>query len=107
MIASPFVHVDRIAPFHVLIYVTSGTIYVTEDGVPCDVQPGELLFLKSGVHHWGQRQIPAGTSWYYLHFELPPCGEPPFDPSDRRAGQIGTLALPKKLTGWPVPGWNG
>ena len=99
VIASPFVHVDRIAPFHVLIYVTSGTIYVTEDGVPYDVQPGELLFLKSGVHHWGQRQIPAGTSWYYLHFELPPCGEPPFDPSDRRAGQIGALALPKKLTG--------
>lgn len=99
VIASPFVHVDRIAPFHVLIYVTSGTIYVTEDGVPYDVQPGELLFLKSGVHHWGQRQIPAGTSWYYLHFELPLCGEPPFDPSDRRAGQIGALALPKKLTG--------
>ena len=99
VIASPFVHVDRIAPFHVLIYVTSGTIYVTEDGVPYDVQPGELLFLKSGVHHWGQRQIPAGTSWYYLHFELPPCGEPPFDPSDRRTGQIGALALPKKLTG--------
>ena len=47
VIASPFVHVDRIAPFHVLIYVTSGTIYVTEDGVPYDVQPGELLFLKS------------------------------------------------------------
>ena len=23
VIASPFVHVDRIAPFHVLIYVTS------------------------------------------------------------------------------------
>ena len=38
VIASPFVHVDRIAPFHVLIYVTSGTIYVTEDGVPYDVQ---------------------------------------------------------------------
>ena len=31
VIASPFVHVDRIAPFHVLIYVTSGTIYVTEE----------------------------------------------------------------------------
>ncbi|MFR5854692.1 MAG: cupin domain-containing protein [Lachnospiraceae bacterium] len=65
VIASPFVHVDRIAPFHVLIYVTSGTIYVTEGGVPYDVQPGELLFLKSGVHHWGSgrfRREPHGTT---------------------------------------------
>ena len=99
VIASPFVHVDRTAPFHVMIYVTGGVIYVTEDGVPYTVGPGELLFLKSGVHHWGQRQISAGTSWYYLHFDLPPCTEPFFDEHDRQIGAVRARMLPKKLAG--------
>lgn len=51
----PFFHKDRIAPFHVLIYVVKGTIYVTEDEIDYEIHPGELIFLKSGVRHYGKK----------------------------------------------------
>jgi len=68
--AEGFVHADRNLPFHVLIYVLEGAISVTEDGTDYIVGPGELLFLKSGLRHYGKRQIPRGTRWYYVHFAL-------------------------------------
>lgn len=68
--SEPFYHADRSADFHVLIYVLEGTIYVTEEDVDYAVCSGELLFLKSGVHHFGKREIPKGTRWYYVHFYM-------------------------------------
>ena len=44
--SEPFYHSDRITDFNVLIYVTNGTIYVTEDNMDYSVSKGELLFLK-------------------------------------------------------------
>ncbi len=86
--AEGFTHADRILPFHVLIYVLEGAIYVTEDGVDHIVKPGQLLFLKSGWRHFGKQLIPRGTRWYYVHFALPqPDGE-------HKSGQ---LVLPKQL----------
>lgn len=67
--SEPFYHMDRTADFNVLIYVTDGTIYVTEDGADYEINPGEVFFLKSGVHHWGNREIKRGTRWYYFHFK--------------------------------------
>ena len=69
--AEGFIHADRNLPFHVLIYVLEGTIYVTEDGVDYAVGPGQLLFLKSELRHFGRQMIPRGTRWYYVHFSLP------------------------------------
>ena len=73
--AEGFTHADRQLPFHVLIYVLEGTIHVTEDGTDYAVQPGEMLFLRSGLRHYGKRPIPRGTRWYYVHFELPEAGD--------------------------------
>ncbi|MGI5897433.1 MAG: AraC family transcriptional regulator [Oscillospiraceae bacterium] len=64
----PFIHQDRIMDEHVLIYLFHGEMQVVEDGVPHRVREGEFLFLKAGVHHWGEAVIPAGTSWFYVHF---------------------------------------
>ncbi len=66
--AEPFYHMDRTAGFNVLIYVTDGTIYITEDETDYAVEAGELLFLKSGVRHYGRREISKGVRWYYIHF---------------------------------------
>lgn len=66
--STPFIHVSRTADFHVLIYVTQGMITVTEDDIDYEIHPGELFFLKSGLHHYGKKQIKQGTGWYYLHF---------------------------------------
>ena len=67
----PFYHPDRIVDFHILFYVVSGCIYVTEDDTDYEVHEGELLFLHSGMHHYGKKPMPKGTSWYYVHFYLP------------------------------------
>lgn len=65
-----FLHADRILDFHVLIYVVSGCIYVTEEDVDYEVHEGQLLFLHSGIRHYGKKAIPKGTRWYFAHFYL-------------------------------------
>ena len=97
--AEPFYHMDRTAGFNVLIYVTDGTIYVTEDGTDYAVGTGEMLFLKSGIRHCGRREIQKGTRWYYIHF----CnsgGEPDCMDENCAARMFKKSAvLPKKLSG--------
>lgn len=99
-----FFHADRKLDFHVLIYVIEGVIYVTEDGVDYEVHPGEILFLKSGIRHFGKREIPKGTRWYFIHFYFPETDELPlFVPDSSPFVQYEpvklAVALPKKLTG--------
>lgn len=65
-----FLHADRTADFNVMIYVTDGVIYVTEDETDYEIRPGELLFLKSGIRHFGKRPVPKGTRWHFVHFYL-------------------------------------
>ncbi len=97
--AEPFYHMDRTAGFNVLIYVIDGTVYVTEDGTDYAVGAGELLFLKSGVHHYGRREIKKGTRWYYLHF-CDSAGEPECMRENCSARAFKkTAALPKQLSG--------
>lgn len=102
--SEPFYHADRTLPFHVLIYVLEGTIYVTEEDMDYAIHPGELLFLKSGVHHFGRKEIPKGTRWYFMHFyfaEQPdlPAFTPDNSPTPQNIPLGYTATLPKKLTG--------
>lgn len=83
-----FYHMDRTADFNVMIYVTDGTMYVTENGIDHEISAGELFFLKSGLRHYGKRETPRGTRWFYAHFFLN-------DISD----SCEHLILPKKLSG--------
>ncbi|MDD6991271.1 MAG: AraC family transcriptional regulator [Oscillospiraceae bacterium] len=66
--SEPFYHIDRTADFNVMIYVLEGAIYVTEDGSDYEIERGGLIFLKNGIHHFGKREIPKGTRWFYAHF---------------------------------------
>lgn len=99
-----FYHADRTVDFHVLIYVVQGVIYVTEEETDYEIHPGELLFLKSGIHHYGKRRIGRGTRWYFAHFYLDEKGALPAfvpdiaasHPEDPIRYRVG---LPKKLTG--------
>lgn len=71
--AEPFFHADRIVDFNVLIYVTEGEIFVTEESegsqIDYHILPNQLLFLKSGVRHFGKKACPKGTSWFFVHFK--------------------------------------
>ena len=65
---APMIHADRTAPFHVAIYLLQGSMEIIEDGIPYRIMPGQVFFLKSGIHHWGNRSFEIGSSWYYAHF---------------------------------------
>lgn len=65
-----FFHMDRTADFNVLIYVTDGVMYVSENGTDYSISSGELLFLKKGIRHFGRRPTQRGTRWFYAHFQL-------------------------------------
>lgn len=103
--SEPFFHADRTLDFNVLIFVAEGTIYVSEGGIDHEVCAGELLFLKSGVRHYGTREIPRGTDWYYAHFYLgePSCQSSAFLPDSAPLGTHEKVefsaAVPKKLSG--------
>ena len=101
--AEPFYHTDRTAEFNVMIYVTSGVIYVTEAETDYAVNPGELLFLKAGVRHFGKYEIPKGTSWFFAHFltagESYPRFSPESPPLPPYSQLRNSIALPKYLTG--------
>jgi len=66
----PFYHVERVAAMYVMIYVLSGSIYVTEDGEDYDAGEGDMLLLKKGTHQQGRKLIREGTSWIYAHFQI-------------------------------------
>ncbi|SEO00847.1 AraC-type DNA-binding protein [Amphibacillus marinus] len=70
-VTKPLLHLDRSASFSVLIYVVEGEMEIFEDGIPYLLTADTLFFLKSGVHHWGEKPFLQGTSWYYVHFEFP------------------------------------
>lgn len=74
------IHADRIVPFHVAIYLLRGSMEIIEDGVRHVLLPNHLFFLKSGVHHWGEKPFEEGSAWYYAHFY---CEEP-----DDRMGEL-------------------
>lgn len=67
------IHADRTAPFHVAIYLLRGSMEIIEDGIRYELLPHRLFFLKSGVHHWGEKPFEEGSAWYYAHFY---CREP-------------------------------
>lgn len=98
-----FIHTDRVPDFCVLIYVIDGCIYVTEGDTDYEVNAGELLILKNGVHHFGKKKIQKGTKWIFVHFRISAdCNALPFYPDASPLGAYDAtaesiLTLPKFL----------
>ena len=99
-----FVHPDRCLPFHVLLYIRQGIFYVTEDEIDYAIPEGSLIFLRSGLRHYGKHPIPGGSEWYFIHFYLPlatglPEFRPTMQPLSLNAPQEYRRPLPKMLSG--------
>ncbi len=75
---APYAHPDRKLDWNVFFYVVNGEMQVWEEGKEYVVSGGQFLFLKSGLHHWGEPHAPAGTSWYWIHFYNTPFHYPEF-----------------------------
>ena len=102
--SEPFFHADRVMDINVLIYVTDGVIYVTEDGIDYIVGSGDLLFLKAGLRHYGKYEIPRGTKWFFIHFTTEEDSTLPlFSPDSAPLPQYNMiqnrLPIPKFLSG--------
>jgi AraC family transcriptional regulator, arabinose operon regulatory protein len=67
-INNEYSHPNRTLDWNVFLYVASGEMEVWEGDTEYVIKKGEYLFLKSGLHHWGEPKTPAGTSWYWIHF---------------------------------------
>lgn len=65
-----FVHPDRILDVNVLLYVEEGSFHLYEESEEFTVEPGDLLFLKQGLHHFGDVKCPKGTKWFFIHFNM-------------------------------------
>lgn len=103
MAGEPFLHADRVLDFNVLVYVTEGAIYVTEDGTDYEISAGSLLFLKHGIRHFGKKENPRGTKWIFVHFYLEDSPLPQHQPDSSDIGVYerleSSLILPKQLFG--------
>lgn len=65
------IHINRTFDCNVVILLLKGSMEIIEDGVPYRLSAGDIFFLKSGVHHWGEKPFERGTVWYYAHFLCP------------------------------------
>lgn len=65
-----FVHPDRVLDVNVLLYVEAGGFHLFEEEEEFTVEAGDLLFLKQGLHHFGDLKCPKGTKWFFVHFHL-------------------------------------
>ena len=53
--SNPFYHVRRTANFHVMIFVTEGCIYVTEENKDYEIKSGQIVFKSGNKSLWKTR----------------------------------------------------
>lgn len=63
-----FTHPDRKLNCNVFLFITEGAMEVWEEDTEYIVSKGQYLFLKNGLHHFGEAKTPASTKWYWIHF---------------------------------------
>ena len=71
-----YAHPDRKLDWNVFFYIVNGEMQVWEEEKEYVVSSGQFLFLKSGLHHWGEPKSLPGTSWYWIHFYNTPSYYP-------------------------------
>ncbi|HEY0826706.1 MAG TPA: AraC family transcriptional regulator, partial [Bacilli bacterium] len=62
------VHMDRIFPVFVIMYVTKGIVYLTEGNRQYELTAGEWFIQTPGVRHFGHRASGATAKYYWIHF---------------------------------------
>ncbi|MCK6256692.1 AraC family transcriptional regulator [Fictibacillus sp. KIGAM418] len=71
-------HFRRTFSVYDLIYVTCGTLYMTEDNKEYEVREGEYILLTPGWEHYGHRECQEKTEilWLHFHAETAPAVHP-------------------------------
>lgn len=63
----PELHPDRVLKEHDLIYLLEGGWEIIEDRQKYPMEPGDVLFLTAGRHHYGEANCLPGTRTMYIH----------------------------------------
>jgi len=61
-------HPDRVLDYNVFIYCYEGYLPVVEDGAEYVMKPGDVLFLKQGLHHYGPKPTISPLKQFWIHF---------------------------------------
>jgi len=61
-------HFRRSFGVYDVLLVRQGRFYMTEDGIPYELGPGDMLTLEPGRTHWGHRPCGERTELYWFHF---------------------------------------
>lgn len=64
-------HVERRIDVYDVLFVISGKMYMTEAGIPYEIQAGELLVLTPDSLHFGHQECEEATEIYWFHFVHP------------------------------------
>ena len=61
-------HFARSFGVYDLLFVTKGTLYMTEEETEYEISAGKLLVLEAGLSHFGHRPCTEDTEIYWVHF---------------------------------------
>lgn len=64
-------HFRRSFNVYDLVFVLSGTLYMTEDGIPYAIKEGSMLVLEPNRTHFGHRPCEETTEIYWIHLVHP------------------------------------
>ena len=75
----PSLHPDRVMNEHDLVFLIEGEWEVCQGGQRYLMEPGDVLFLEAGQHHYGETPCTPGTRTMYLHISASPQDGQPAD----------------------------
>lgn len=65
-----WIHPKKIETTHELIYVTSGEVFIEENGRRYHLRQNDAIFLEAGKEHTGYLQSTPPVSFYWIHFHI-------------------------------------
>jgi AraC-like DNA-binding protein len=65
-------HPDRTVAFHDMVFIRAGSWEIWEEGLCYFLEPGDLLILVAGRHHYARIACAPRTAWSYIHFSSAP-----------------------------------
>ena len=66
VIEPPYVHKRRKTDEYILYLIKRGAMYLQEDGVPMNLQPGDVCVLDPACTHEGVKA--SWCEYFYIHF---------------------------------------
>lgn len=81
-------YIDRVLPYHDLIYLVDGGWMITENGVDYPLEKGDVLLLAAGRHHYTRLPSLPETRTICIHITCEPGDD---------ENEAGTLTLPSLL----------